>query len=304
MKKVFLSIILIALGLLCSCTRKAETSLPSNETERKTETLFYDDGAFDEFKKSFSAEYDFDFDGKTEKISIICRDVTEDEWNSEIIYSVGASEYKVETAGGDINAVYVCDVDDKDGVKDLAVITTELSGDPVLRILKYGDALVPYEFSSDWDGELSAYPELGTGYVSEHYFNLNNDGTVTVKTQTDSAGMWLVMRDYMRDDSGVFQEIKRESYDILPEFMERMLENNAIDRDEVAMWRKGYIKAHCDYNHGEISIKEGEYFKVLKDNDENLIYIEKEDGTSGWIDIDYDIKDRNFLNPVFFVLAG
>ena len=187
---------------------------------------------------------------------------------------------------------------------DLAVITTEVSSDPVLRMLKYAETLTPYEFHAAWGGDSETYPHFNTGYVSKHYFNLNDDGTITIKTQTNSAGMWHVMRDFELDENGVFEEIERESYDIQPGFMDEVLSYNMLEDDEVPMWLKGYVKAHCDYNHGDISINEGEYFKVLKDNDESMVYIEKEDGSAGWINIDYDVDGRYDLNPAFFFLAG
>ena len=112
------------------------------------------------------------------------------------------------------------------------------------------------------------------------------------------------MRDFELDENGVFEEIERESYDIQPGFMDEVLSYNMLEDDEVPMWLKGYVKAHCDYNHGDISINEGEYFKVLKDNDESMVYIEKEDGSAGWINIDYDVDGRYDLNPAFFFLAG
>ena len=78
-----------------------------------------------------------------------------------------------------------------------------------------------------------------------------------------------------------------------------------VTYEEKEKWKDGYIKAYCPYANESISIAEGEYIKPLYDNDKNRIYVEKETGETGFIDVGYDSGlDRDVFNEMFFYLAG
>ena len=164
-----------------------------------------------------------------------------------------------------------------------------------------------YSFYNDFSDEIT--DDHWLGYAVNYYFNVNNDGTITLEEQTNSPGMWSIYRTYKRDDMGVFREVKQESYDILPDFMENNYRidpsaHNAITGNELYMWKKGYIKAYITYTDNGFTIYAGEYFKPLKDNDNNKLYVEKEDGSAAWINIEYSKFDGLHMNEAFFFMAG
>lgn len=302
MKKIIAAIVILAMFSLPACRGKKDGEV----TNMRTETLFYQGGTNLEQVQDYKGSYDFDEDGKKEDISIAVRYIDEDNWASEITYFIGDKSIKVETAGGDINAVYACDIEIEDGIKELAVISTEWSGDPALRIIKYGDNLSLYEFEhyNFWDDTTSVSDLLGTGYIDSPYFEVKGDGAFTLKSQTNSSGMWCVLRDYQINENGVFEEKVKKSYKVLDDYMKNSLFDDELSGREAKMWEQGYIKAYVDYNYGGVALKAGEYFKVLLDSDRDLIYIQKEDGTEGWIDINNEIPERYELNPRYFFLAG
>ena len=135
-------------------------------------------------------------------------------------------------------------------------------------------------------------------------FNVNDDDSITMEEQTSSAGMWSVYKTYHRNSDGHFKEKKPEYYEVLPDFMERgpvILES--MSDEERKMWDKGYIMAHIDYTSNGFTLYEGEYFKVLYDDGNNNLYVQKENGEAAWINIDYNME-RYELNSSFFFLAG
>lgn len=287
-----------------------QTSKPdSSVVENAPRTVNLSDG-ISEDGLSFSGSYDFDYDGVKEDISMSVYLAPGDDWNgSDITVNAGAYSCKLEMIGGMLEAVYACDIDNGDGLADLAIITRELSDDPRVRILKYNAAMDLYPFYNESMGKTENDHWLG--YAVSFYFNVNDDGSITMEEQTNSSGMWSVYRTFSRDGLGVFREVKQDKYDILPDFMEKSYfvdpnnTTNAPSGEELTMWKKGYIKAHTSYTNNGFTISEGEYFKVLQDNDKNMIYVEKEDGSAAWISIDYNSTfPREALNEAFFYLAG
>lgn len=242
----------------------------------------------------FSGEYDMDFDGKKEYIEIR---ITDDDENQYMDVSVGGKSKRVNTWWGSLTDVYATDINSTDGVKDLVIVTVEESEDPVARMFRYGDSLNQYRFDTDWGEDT----ELWTGYVSS-YFNVFEDNRFIIKEQTDSYGMWGVLKIYRMSEDGIFYEERPEHYEIL---VEEFMEGGYLpveDADELRMWEKGYVKAHSRYESNDMVIRQGEYFKVLYDNGYNFLYIIKENGQSGWISIEgYPMSE---VNPHFFFLAG
>jgi len=175
----------------------------------------------------------------------------------------------------------------------------------VIRIFNYDGALSQYEFRSK---DFGVFDELWLGYAVSYHFNVNEDDTITLEMQTPSYGMWSVYRTYERDEYGIFGEVVPEKYEILPDFMENAYKEN-LSGKELEMWEDGYILAHTDYDYDGFSIEEGEYIKPLYDDGENRIYVEKQDGTGGWMNIGYDdyfnsVFNRDEFNNHFFFLAG
>ena len=307
MKKILVLLIslLMIIGLAgCNDNTVAppiETPEPEAKDYPRTEDI--SQGIEDE-GESFSYSYDFDHDGEEEDIELEI--ISEEDWESKMAIRIGDYEKRVEIIDwGSIDAVYSCVIDTEDGVRDLAVITNEQSADPRLRIFKYDEDLTQYEFSyENYDGDYATSDDRWIGYAVSYYFNVNDDDTITIEEQTNSMGMWSVYKTYKMDSQGRFAEIKPDKYEILPDFIEGSYGSSQVEGEEKSMWDKGFIKAYIDFESGEVSLEEGEYFKVLYDDGEDNIYIEKEDGTSGWIYIGYDAEGRYDLNQYFFFLAG
>ncbi len=275
----------------------------------RTELLFYDDPDDHVFPEEYTGQYDFDFDGTNESISLnVISSNQSDKWTGQTMQvTIGNRTTSVETVEASISAVYVCDIDATDGVKDIAVITTEASSDPFLRIFRYDNSLSVYkfEFKNYWDDETSILEYDPLGYVDKYYLNVNDDGSITIEEQTDSAGMWEVLKKYYRDSDGIFKEQVPQYYEILPIFMENILYwSSDLTGYERTMWEKGYIKSNVKYQSNGFTINKGEYFKVIYDDGNDYIYVVKENGSAGWIYIGYDADNRYKLNDRFFYLAG
>lgn len=259
----------------------------------------------------FEYSYDFDFDNQNEDIAL---HVTEGMDENEEYYSflnvvVGEKSTIIDIYDGYIEKVYFCDIDTTDNAGDIAIITTEGSGDPRIRILSYTNNLKAYKFVSDnsYDsGDINNSNWLG--YACSFYFNVNNDDTITLEEQTTSTGMWSVLKNYKRNPDGMFEEIRPEKYEILPDFMENQDIFSSwedLPEEETEMWKRGYVQAKISWPYGDIAIEEGEYFKPLYDDGNNNLYVETQSGDAGWIEIknDYDVYSSE-LNPMFFFLAG
>lgn len=308
MKKLLLVLlVLFAMFSFASCGEKTDMENEiKNEKKESPSSLRTEDisEGIEDSGGSYSYSYDFDFDGDEEDIEIEFSG-SEEAWLREMEISVGKYSASMQVEGARIEAVYVCDIDADDGIRDLAVITNEMSDDPRVRILKYDENLSKYNFvhNESWsDGNPYDYKWLG--YAVNLYFNVNDNDTITMEEQTSSAGMWSVYKTYYRDENGYFTEEKPEYYEILPDFMEDNYDYNRMTGKEKEMWEDGYIKAYVDYTSNGFAINEGEYFKVLYDDGESRVYVEKENGESDWIDISYNIPDRDALNPYFFHVAG
>ncbi len=270
-------------------------------TEKRTETVFTTDGYG---MKNYSDYFDFDFDRADEKVSVMIVGGDDDLSNEYMTVKIGGFSRNVSTYGAVISDVYVCDIDISDGHKDLAVITIEESDDPVIRIFNYDELLTPYKFQEydDYSG-YRVLDEKWIGYAITHYFNVNDDGTITIEGQTPSAGMWSVYKTYARDKYGVFVEVKPDYYEILPDFMQKG--GYGVYGSELEMWKKGYVKAHTTLKNNGFTISAGEYFRVLYDNGQNSIYIVKQNGKAGWVKISYDIWQKMYdLNNAYFYMAG
>ncbi len=294
MKKFFSLLPLLMCITFAGCTQGNKNTPPLT---RDVSGSITDNG-----KTFYSHNLDLDSDGENEIVSM---DIVWDEempWEATLNITAGNFNTALPMIDGAIDAVYLCDIDTTDGVSDLAIITNEASDDPRIRIIKYAEDMPLYQFKLNDDGGI--YDELWLGYAVSYDFRIIDNDTIVLEMQTPSYGMWSVYRYFQRNANGVFEEIIRESYDILPDFMEKAYTEN-LSGTELDMWKKGYIKANCDYSYEDFEIKNGEFLKPLYDDGNNKVYVEKENGDSGWISIDYS-KGYNpsKLNQNFFFLAG
>lgn len=243
---------------------------------------------------------DTDSDGKDEQITI--ETFFSDDSIQIMRLTVGSKSTTCELFDGRIAAAFLCDIDTSDKSKDIAVITVEGSDDPFIRIFSCAD-LSPYKFASEYVSGGSEYKALG--YACSFYFNTNGNNSITMEEQTSCYGMWSVYKNYKLNKNGVFEEIERSEYNILPDFMKSREESLTCPKEEKEMWKKGFIKACKSYSNESISIAEGEYVQPLYDDGRELLYVKKENGTTGYINISYDgFPQRDEFNPVFFMMAG
>ncbi len=294
MKKIFSLLSLSMCLALAGCTGGNENTPPR---VRDTSGSITDNG-----RGFYSHNIDLDFDGENETITMDIVMNEEMPWEASLNITAGEFSTSLPMIDGMIDAVYSCDIDTEDGVRDLAIITNEVSDDPRIRIVKYAENMPLYQFKMNDDGGIN--DELWLGYAISYYFNILENDQLVLEMQTPSYGMWSVYRTFQRNENGVFEEVIKEHYDILPDFMEKAYTKD-FSEHELDMWQKGYIMAQCDYEYEGFKIKDGEFFKPLYDDGNHKIYVEKEDGTSGWISIDYAKGyDPAKLNQNFFFLAG
>jgi len=311
MKKIFtLIFVAVAVFAFTACDSVALLGdLLSSDDNISARTYDLSPG-IDEDRENFSHSFDMDGDGTNEDITMEIKYADEYD-NGSLYIAVGNYSTYSEIFYGTLEKVYACDMDTEDGLWDLAVITMEESGDPRIRIYKYNEPLTLYNFMnySLYDDYTSIDDCKWIGYVDTYYFNVNNDDTLTIEEQTPSAGMWCVYKTYRRGAQGIYEEVRPEKYEILPDTMEIVDGWPQFETEkEKEMWQKGYIMAHCPYSDNEISLKTGDFFKALYDDGNNKIYIEKENGESGWLDVSFENSTfsniRHELNPAFFMLAG
>ncbi len=312
MKKFLALLLALTLAFsLVSCTGEENPEKPVKaEKPSYPRCLDISDGIADD-GDSFSYSLDFDYDGTKDSVTM---NVTsyDDTGEQYIDLYIGTEDIRMDMWDGSISKVYDCDLDTKDNLRDLAIITEEGSGDPRVRIVSYSDkeGLYLQKFLEDayYDEESERAVNLDNwmGYACTYYFNVNDDDTLTIEEQTSSAGMWSVYKKYKRNSQGVYEEIRPDKYEILPDFMKGVEEwGEFISEEEKALWKKGYVMARLSYKNENIELSVGELFKPLYDDGNNNLYIEKESGEKGWIDISYEnFGDRHDFNPLFFFLAG
>lgn len=307
MKKFICSLIIIlttTVLVACNLTISKPTKSPVENGKSLTDTartIDISEGVSDD-GSSFYYSCDLNYDGVDENISMNV--IWTGDYECYLELSIGDEDKELELIDGFIEKVYSCDINENDGIRDIAIITNEVSSDPRIRILSYSDGLEAYNFSEEYEYEEEISDGKWIGYACSYYFNVNDDDTITIEEQTNSCGMWSVYRNYELNN-GTFKEIIRDEYEILPDFMEREYFPENISSEEKEKWKDGYVKAHCSYSNESISISEGEYIKPLYDDDNDKLYVEKENGETGYIDLYYNSGFNGFeFNEMFFYLAG
>jgi len=245
----------------------------------------------------FSDYDDLNLDGTDEFFEIIC-----DGDNHLITVKFNNIIRTIETENSpNTMQAYVCDVDTNDGVKDLAFTISEIDAGDSLYILKCDNNLTPYRFEEkNPDGSSSYIDHCDLGYIGFYSkFNFNDDGTFSVKSQTNSYGMWSIIKNYSLAN-GFFTENISDYYEVIPEHYSTY----GLKSKEKEMSEIGYIKAHSDFHSNNITINKNEYFTVVFDDCKDNLYITKENGESGWICIKDRIHDLMELNEDYFYIAG
>ncbi len=300
MKKIF-SMLLVLIGLI------AFTACGNRDF--KYELLFGNS----EDSKSTLVCYDMTGDGKEEEIKV---SITDDDnllissMDKEISFGFGEVYY--------LYKIYGIDLDTKDGYRELAVITDEVSSDVFLRVIRLNeDGFYALEFQN---GEYVS-DEAYIGYDAEIEILEKNK----IKTsERGSFGMWSVEAEYTFDGEKFVKEerdvrdVVRSSYayyedeKVAEEMGEDLINYGMIsDKAEIDLLKEGLVLAHSDFNgkdvncpHGEsVKLLKGEIFKITKESTDGFLYIEKKGGKSGWVYFGDFTDNRNDVSPLAFYMA-
>lgn len=297
MKKIFLTLLALVLSLLFTgCGEKSELLFENSE-----------------LLKSTSVSYDINSDGKDEKIDF---SLTDDGY-----LWVSNEDTGISLGNGDLyglNAIYGLDIDKKDGQKEIAVITYEMSDDAFLRVLRLGEEGF-YTLDFKWGDYIS--DDAYIGYEAE----IALDGKNKIKTsERGYFGMWTVEAEYAYDgekfikEEKMVKDIVRSSYayyenEEAADLMGGDLIDYGIllDKSEIDLLKKGYVLAHADFNGAELKcpygdtvrLLKGDIFKITKESVDGFLYIEKKGGKSGWIYVGDYSDNRNDVSPLAFIMA-
>jgi len=263
---------------------------------QRTIHMYYSD-EWDSY--SHSGSFDFDSDGVEEAYSVKLTDE-----GCKMTVKIGNDTKIIQTDYGCLTDVFICNLNAGDNWT-LAIATIETSGDPQFYMLTYENKVMKHEYFYEPEDYVANHKRYWDylGYVDKVYFNVNDDNTFTLKKQTRSYGMWYVYKTYqLVNDS--YREIVPQYYEILPDFMRSRTEYLKLSGKELEMWNKGFAKAYINYYNNGFKINKGEYFKLLYDDGKNNIYVVKENGTAGWINLSGDFEQRYKLNDYLLYLAG
>ncbi|MGN1116829.1 MAG: hypothetical protein ACI4TH_09685 [Candidatus Ornithomonoglobus sp.] len=190
-------------------------------------------------------------------------------------------------------AVYEMDIVPNDNAKEIAVFFMTESDDPMLRIYRYSGgniSILNFSTWSDWNGT-SINDYLYTGYVSAYPFDLHDDGSFTLQTQTYSRGMWDVYTTYRIDEYGNIVLIPQSEYVV-------------AEGTEYCQNQWGYAYVKKSISGRGFNLYAGDYIKIIRDDGKNHILIQKSTGEKGWFTMygysDYDLGEVSAL----FMMAG
>lgn len=261
-----------------------------------------------------SVTFDLDGNGEDEiKVSL-----TEDYY-----ITVSSSDAEIKLGYGDayyIDKIYGIDIDEKDGKKELVIITEELSSDLYMRVLRLDKGkfnLINFEYSA-LSENLQEYEYASLGYDTD----IEVDGNVIKTSARGRCGMWSVESEYSYND-GVFSYIMMQERDVvLPSYEWRMgvaisdpdyaMELGlAKDENELNLLKEGYVIAYADFvnngktpeREGMIKLLSGDIFKITKEDADGFVFIEKKDGESGWIYMGDFSDNRYEVSEMAFFLA-
>ncbi|MDO5477808.1 MAG: hypothetical protein Q4G23_01445 [Clostridia bacterium] len=256
--------------------------------DKRIEVLFDDNGAHigsydsDRYTRTYTGAYDFDFDGIEEDIFVeeICT------WDAGVDSSyritIKIGEYiKILPDRTNLGKIMLCDMDLTDGVKDLMLFFASEGGRTV-EIFRYAESLPNYRFG--YEGQKVGWISTATYGIVQPKMEFLDENSFSFRMSSTLEYPILRIYEKSNTDDMFYPEKNVPYWEIDREFViERSKYIHFNNTYEEEMWKQGYIKAYCDHNGEFISIKEGEYFKVLYDNGNSYVFIEKLNGESGWI---------------------
>ncbi len=267
-------------------------------------------------EKEATVAFDLDEDGKDEEVKA---SLTEDYY-----ISVSSGDAEIKLGYGEayyIYKIYGIDIDTKDKKKELVIISDEVSSDVMLRVLRFENGeftLVNFENTDGYTGESYTHDTLSVGYDAEIEFA----GKTLETSKRGRYGMWCVEAKY-KFDGEVFEKVEikernvvRSSYEGMYKFIseepEYYMEHGIIkDEDELENLKEGYVTAHTDLEisdkaperKGAVTIKEGDVFKIIMEDSEGFVYVEKKKGESGWVYLGDFSDNRYEVSEIAFFMA-
>ena len=308
MKKL-LALVLTVL-LVLSLTACVDVKKAENDRKENAVLLYENPG------EETEATVMFDLDGEEREIKA---SVTEDNYisvyteDTEIKLGFGESYY--------IYKIYGIDIDEKDKKKELVIITDEVSSDVMLRVLRLEDdefKLISFENTDAYSGETYINDMLSVGYDAE----VGIEGNRLKTSRRGRYGMWCVEAEYTFDGE-MFTEVEIEERNIVRSSYIGMIEYAKVDSEyllevglvkdetEIANLMEGYVTAHADFTEsgkapakkGTTTIKEGDVFKITKEDSVGFVYIEKKEGKSGWVYLRDYSDNRSEVSEIAFFMA-
>ncbi len=194
--------------------------------------------------------------------------------------------------GYNIEAVYLMDMMPNDHAKEIAVFTMCESADPMLKIFRYSNGGVKalnFDLWDKWFGT-RIQPDFWLGYADDFPLTVNDDGSITLQTQTDSNGMWDVYTTYRINEYGNIVLVPQDTYTVVP--------SSWYHSDQ---W--GYWLVEQTFTGSGLPLYQGDRIKPVLDDGNNHIYIQKSNGQGGWFTIpEYSLSYGNVSK--MFIMAG
>lgn len=242
----------------------------------------------------------------------------QDDYYMDIKLTMGGASVTVSSGFG-VREAYLCDLSPYDDYMEVMLIT------------EWENDWLNYEMFRYENGRLRKLGWNNVDYspnTREIYFNVTGDNSFVLAEATESMGMWSCYVNYTVSYGGISRQTQ-DYYEVCPGFASQSREYMTYDElhrwgyveswQEYTMLWYDYAMAHTDYyNYNQrynsarpaTSLRRGEYFKILYDDGNNWIYIQKSDGTGGWLDISFDYyggfdyETREAISPLMFYMAG
>lgn len=266
-----------------SILKSEEEETPTN-SENEAVLLF--EGDYDSDNATFN--YDMDCDGTPEEIAL--EKYGEQCWK----LTSGKEELIIFTTGAEcILRIYGIDLDKNDNRKELAAVTAESDWGAYvqLRIFRKNDGFECVMFRTDSVEERKSMIYNCAGiYEAELYCK---DGILTLSSK-GKCGMWGVY-DYYTYHDGILMNIEQDERELC--MYDAMVKSGKYYVAE-GSWAPD---ASTPEHENIISIYQGDEFRVVKEDNNGFVMIEKKNGETGWIYVEQVGALSYVCNEVFYV---
>ena len=251
------------------------------------------------------------------------------EWTPQLDYEITINDNPVIYNTGDcyynISDIYIADPNPDDDSVILFILPVTDNGYQTVTAYKYSPTvgIVQLNFDVDDNGELKSvlYPGRHCGD-----FELSEDGTFGLVTGSRTNGMWGLQKYFRLNENDVLVFKQQDTYTVhywgtgekLPKMTDseshearvvsyeeakRILEYSIENEQDYEMLLQGYYK--CSQSYGDL--REGDYFKLVCDDNKGNVMFVTNDGREGWINVNElgsDQKTREIIGGHALMLAG